>query len=47
MPLIDGFLQGGMRTRRPVAILVNDATSFFVSDDRNGAIYYLRYQPMP
>lgn len=42
-----GFLQGGVRTGRPVAILVNDTASFFVSDDLNGAIYWLRYQPVP
>jgi glucose/arabinose dehydrogenase len=43
IPFIDGFLQNDTRVGRPVAILQNDANSFFVSDDLNGAIYYLHY----
>jgi glucose/arabinose dehydrogenase len=42
-PFINGFLESGVRQGRPVDILQDTADSFFVTDDFNGAIYYLRY----
>lgn len=42
-PFITGFLLNGTRQARPVDILENDDQSFFLTDDLNGAIYYLRY----
>jgi glucose/arabinose dehydrogenase len=42
---LSGFLQNGTRVGRPVDILQKDDESFFVTDDLNGALYYLRYTP--
>lgn len=42
-PFITGFLQNSVRQGRPVDILQNDDNSFFLTDDFNGAVYYLRY----
>lgn len=42
--LITGFLSGDTRVARPVDILLRDNSSFFVSDDLNGAVYFLRYR---
>ena len=41
-PFLDGFLQNGVRQGRAVHILRNDNSSFFVTDDLNGIIYYLK-----
>lgn len=41
--LISGFLQNGNRVGRPVDIIAAGPSSFFVTDDLNGAVYYLRY----
>lgn len=43
--IIDGFLQNDTRVARPVDVLMNNDHSFFLSDDMNGAIYYLNYTP--
>ncbi len=38
---LSGFLQGTTVHGRPAGILVNDEKSFFVTDDFNGAVYYI------
>ncbi len=40
-PFLTGFQQGTAVTGRPAGILVNDEKSFFVTDDFNGALYYI------
>lgn len=42
---INGLLQNGTRLARAVDIFARDNNSFFVTDDFNGAVYYLRYSP--
>ncbi len=42
--LITGFYQNKKRFARPVDILLRNNSSFFVTDDLNGVIYYLSYQ---
>lgn len=44
---ITGFLQKGIVTGRPAAILANDDRSFFVTDDYNGAIYFVEREAVP
>jgi glucose/arabinose dehydrogenase len=41
--LITGFLQDGQVHGRTAAVLTNDPHSFFVTDDYNGAIYYVSH----
>jgi glucose/arabinose dehydrogenase len=44
VPIVDGFLSGRTeadRKGRPCAVLMNDAQSFFFTDDKNGALYYV------
>ncbi len=43
LTVIGGFLENGTRAARPVDILLRDDHSFFVSDDLNGAVYFLEY----
>jgi glucose/arabinose dehydrogenase len=43
-PFINGFLLNGERQARPVDILRNDDHSFFITDDLNGALYYVAYR---
>ncbi len=40
-PLLTGFQQGMTVMGRPAGILVNNEKSFFVTDDFNGALYYV------
>jgi glucose/arabinose dehydrogenase len=42
-PFVSGFLSNDVRQGRPVDILRNDDHSFFVTDDFNGAVYYMQY----
>lgn len=42
-PFISGFLASTTRQGRPVDILQDDDRSFFISDDENGAVYFVRY----
>lgn len=44
-PFVSGFLQNGVRQGRAVDVLKKDERSFFVTDDLNGALYYLRMRP--
>jgi hypothetical protein len=44
VPVVDNFLIGRKdkdRLGRPCDVLMNDANSFFVTDDKNGALYYI------
>jgi glucose/arabinose dehydrogenase len=45
LTIIDGFLQNGARVGRPVDVLKYDNTSFFVTDDYNGLVYFVKYIP--
>lgn len=42
-PFVTGFVKDGTRQARPVDVLQYDNDSFFLTDDFNGAIYYVRY----
>jgi len=44
VPIVDGFLSGRTeadRKGRPCDVLMNDARSFFFTDDKNGVLYYV------
>jgi glucose/arabinose dehydrogenase len=47
IPVVTGFLQGrteAKRYGRPCDVLQQSSTSFFVTDDKNGVLYYI-YKP--
>jgi glucose/arabinose dehydrogenase len=44
VPVVDGFLTGKTdkgRLGRPCDVMMHDATSFFITDDKNGVLYYV------
>ena len=44
VPVVDGFLTGRTeadRKGRPCDVMMNDARSFFFTDDKNGVLYYV------
>jgi glucose/arabinose dehydrogenase len=44
VPVVDGFLTGKQereRAGRPCDVMMNDRCSFFVTDDKNGVLYYV------
>ncbi|MBN9379139.1 MAG: hypothetical protein J0H74_00155 [Chitinophagaceae bacterium] len=44
VPIVDGFLTGRTeadRKGRPCDVMMNDARSFFFTDDKNGVLYYV------
>lgn len=44
-PFLTGFLRDGVVMGRPAGVLAHDERSVFITDDYNGAIYYLERQP--